>query len=48
MGRRSYCWIIIILSVLGVIFAPQDALCQHKRDRSKDKDNDTLKQIAVD
>ncbi len=48
MGRRSYCWIIIILSVLGVIFAPQDALCQRKRDRSKDKDNDTLKQIAVD
>ena len=48
MGKRSYYLAIIIWTLLGVLLAPQDALCQRKRDRSKDKENDSLKQIAVD
>ena len=39
---------IIVLALFGVLLAPQDALCQRKRDRSKDKENDSLKQIVVD
>jgi len=39
---------IIVFALLGVLLSPQDALCQRKRDRSKDKENDSLKQIAVD
>ena len=48
MGRYVHRLIIIVLALLGVLLAPQDALCQRKRDRSKDKENDSLKQIAVD
>ena len=48
MGRFVHRLIIIVLALLGVLLAPQDALCQRKRDRSKDKENDSLKQIVVD
>ena len=48
MGIHSYRLIIVILAVLGALLAPDDALCQRKRDRSKDKENDTLKQMVVD
>ncbi|MBR4327696.1 MAG: SpoIIE family protein phosphatase [Bacteroidales bacterium] len=49
MGKHSYRLFIVILTVLVAILTPQDALCQrNKRDRNKDKDNDSLKQIAAE
>ncbi|MBR2104318.1 MAG: SpoIIE family protein phosphatase [Bacteroidales bacterium] len=48
MGRYVHKLMIIVLALFGVLLAPQDALCQRKRDRSKDKENDSLKQIVVD
>lgn len=48
MGKLTHRLVIILLALLGVLLAPQDALCQRKRDRSKDKENDSLKQIAAD
>ncbi|MBQ4405601.1 MAG: SpoIIE family protein phosphatase [Bacteroidales bacterium] len=48
MGRYVHRLMIIVLALFGVLLAPQDALCQRKRDRSKDKENDSLKQIVVD
>ncbi|MCR5455760.1 MAG: SpoIIE family protein phosphatase [Bacteroidales bacterium] len=48
MKNRSYRFLIVVLTVLCAVLAPEDALCQRRRDRSKDKENDSLKQMVVD
>ena len=48
MEKHTYRFLIVILAVLGVFLMPEDAMCQRRRDRSKDRENDSLKQIAAD
>ncbi len=48
MRTGSYRFLIIIVALIMSVMQPQDVLGQRRRDRSKDKENDTLKQMAVD
>lgn len=48
MEKQLYRFLIVFLAVVGVVLTPQYAVCQRNRDRSKDKDNDSLRQMVVD